>query len=67
MSGKLSWISYFRLVFLLVKLWQPCCKGKCNTRRCSCKSAITPMVYTELCGCTGCENVDPDEIDGIEQ
>ena len=24
MSGKLSWISYFWLVFLLVKLWQPC-------------------------------------------
>ena len=56
------------------------CKGKCNTRRCSCKGAITPMVgaitpmvgaitpmvCTELSGCTGCENVDPDEIDGIE-
>ena len=49
------------------------CKGKCNTRHCSCKGAITPMVgaitpmvCTELCGCTGCENVDPDEIDGIE-
>ena len=25
-----------------------------------------PMVCTELCGCTGCENVDPEEINGME-
>ena len=24
------------------------------------------MVCTELCGYTGCENVDPDELNGIE-
>ena len=24
------------------------------------------MICTELCGCTGCENVDSGEINGIE-
>ena len=34
------------------------CKGKCNTRRCSCKRLDPPQVCTELCRCSDeCENV----------
>ena len=40
------------------------CKGKCNTRRCSCKRLDPPQVCTELCRCS--ENVDTENVCGID-
>ena len=41
--------------------------GKCDSRKCSCKRSTPPLVCTELCGCPDfCENVDPEEVEGIE-
>ena len=43
------------------------CTGKCDSRKCSCKRSNPPLVCTELCGCSHfCENVDPEEVEGIE-
>ena len=43
------------------------CKGRCETRRCSCKRMYPPTACTELCRCSeDWENTDPDYVMGDE-
>ena len=52
----------------LMQLVKCNCKGKCNSKRCSCRRSDPSMVCSEMCGCVeNCENSDPTEIFGLEE
>ena len=58
---------HFRQINHIAELIKCNCTGKCDSRKCSCKRSNPPLVCTELCGCSHfCENVDPEEVEGIE-